>query len=585
MEEKSQGTFRELLKFTKSCRVKLIVSVIIAILGVGCGMLPYIMIAKITNQVLFGVKELGTYMLYIAIILLGYTGKVVFHGISTTLSHQSAYTILKDIREKLTYKLSVQPLGAVLSKPVGEFKTIIVDTVERIEKPLAHIIPELTSNLLVPVFMFIYIAIIDFRVALLSLCTIPISLVFYKLLMIRYAKCYKDYLEANNHMNAKVVEYVNGIETIKAFNHSQQSYKLFSLAVENNRNKKIHFFNNTLWLYSAVMYIMPATLLFVLPGVLYFYMKGSLTIEALITCVVLSFGMMSPLIAAMNLTDGIASLKTTLNEVHKILDGTELHRPDAYVPLDHHQIEFKSVSFAYEDKNVLEQVSFKTIKNGMTAIVGSSGSGKSTIGKLIMNFWDTGLGEITLGGIDMKKIPLAQLNELIAYVSQDSFLFDMSLKENIKIGDQNASCDEINTAAQKASCHKFISVFEKGYDTMAGDAGGRLSGGEKQRVSLARSILKNSPVVVLDEATAYTDPENEVIIQDSINQLIKNKTLIVIAHRLSTIKNADQIIVMDKGQIVAGGTHDHLLTTSSYYRKLWHAYTKYELVESRKEVG
>jgi ATP-binding cassette subfamily B protein len=584
MKKKQKAGLTALLWMAKHSKYKLTLAVVLAVLGVASGMLPYFMVTQITLAVLNGEADFKSVAFCCAFVLIGYTGKILFHGLSTTLSHQAAYTILKNIREKLAYSLYAQPLGEVLSKPSGEHKTIMVDTVERIEQPMAHIIPELISNVLVSLAMFIYIGLVDWRIALLALATIPLGGFFYKGLMKRYVRYYQSYIKANNHMNAMIVEYVNGIETIKAFNHAKDSYDQYTQAVERNCMSKTDFFKKTLWHYSAVMYVMPATLLFVLPGLLYFYMQETITVDALITCLVLSFGLVSPLIMAMNLTDGVAGLKTTLEEVLVILNKPQLNRPLERVQLTDYGLEFKNVTFAYGEDDVLRDVSFKVKPKGMTAIVGSSGSGKSTIGKLIMNFWDVKSGQIKLGGISMDKIPLAQSSQLISYVSQDNFLFDMTIKENIRIGKKNASDLEVVEAAKKASCHEFIMALELGYDTPVGHAGSRLSGGEKQRIAIARSMLKDSPVIVLDEATAYTDPENEVVIQESINTLVKNKSVIVIAHRLSTVKNADQIIVMDQGEIVSKGNHQELLTRCGHYNALWHAHVNSELIHSTKEV-
>ncbi|WP_432408709.1 ABC transporter ATP-binding protein [Wukongibacter sp. M2B1] len=584
MRDKESQTLKTLLQFAKQCRGKMIAAVFIAILGVACGMVPYFIVGKITIEVMNGLIDLSTLGGYVLIALIGYTGKVLFHSISTSLSHQSAYDILKSIREQLARKLYNRPLGDVLSTPSGEYKTIIVDIVEKMEQPLAHIIPELTSNLLVPVCILIHLFYLDFRIALISLITIPIGMILYKFLMKRYAYYYREYIEANNNMNAAVIEYINGIETIKAFNQSTESYEKYTGSVENNNKTKVAFFSNTLWLYSAVMYTMPSTLLFVLPTGLYFNMNGTLSAENLVTCVILSFGLVSPLIAAMHHTDGIASLKTTLGEITKILSQPELKRPLTYCRPQDYQISFDRVTFAYEYENVLEKVSFKTIPNGMTAIVGPSGSGKSTIGKLIANFWDVKSGAINIGGKDIRNLPLNQVSDIISYVSQDNFLFNMSIKDNIKIGKKDASDFEVIEAAKKASCHRFIMSLDKGYETLAGEAGNHLSGGEKQRIAIARAILKDSPVVILDEATAYTDPENEAIIQESINNLVKGKTLIVIAHRLSTIVDADQIIVMNQGEILARGNHTSLLNNCEYYQKMWYAHVNERIPDYKKEV-
>ncbi|WP_347488106.1 ABC transporter ATP-binding protein [Desulfoscipio sp. XC116] len=585
MEDKKESAFGRLLLFASQCRTKMILSVTIAVLGVGCGMLPYFVAASITVKIIsknYTFKEL---VLSVLLALGGYTGKVIFHAISTTLSHEATYTILKNIRGELVKKLPKLPLGYVLETPSGELKTTLVDTVEKMEQPLAHIIPEMTSNLLVPVCIFTYLFYLDWRIALISLVTIPIGLFLYKLLMNKYVYYYQKRVEAENAMNATVVEYINGIETIKAFNQSARSYEKYTNDVNNNCSAVTLFFKNTLLLYSAVMYTMPATLLFVLPSGLYFYMDGTLTLETLISCLILSFGLVGPLIQAMNLTDGIASLSTIIGKIGEILDADELNRPSDYKELKSYKIKFEDVSFGYNDTEILHSISFETVPKGITAIVGPSGSGKSTIAKLIASFWEAKSGQITLGNIDVKKLPLDHISNIISYVSQDCFLFNMSVRENIRVGKKDATDEEIIEAAKKASCHDFIMSLEHGYDTLAGEAGNHFSGGEKQRISIARAIIKNSPVIVLDEATAYTDPENEAIIQESISKLVKGKTLIVIAHRLSTIMSADNIIVMNQGEIAAQGTHNELLTRCEIYQDMWEAHVRTKDMDMKEAGG
>jgi ATP-binding cassette subfamily B protein len=572
MEDKKDNQFKRLLAFAAECKSKMIISVILSVMGVACGMIPYFAAAKITVKILEETYIWQEFILIILIALAGYTGKVIFQGISTTLSHQSAYAILQNIRSRIAAKLSKVPLGYVTEMPSGELKTIMVDTVEKMEEPLAHIIPEMTSNLLVPVCVLIYLFCLDFRIALFSLITIPIGLILYKLLMKKYVYYYENHVDAVNHMNATVVEYINGIEAIKAFNQSTRSYEKYSNSVSKSCQAVTSFLKNTLFLYTSVMYTMPATLLFVLPAGLYFYMNGSLSLATFVSCIILSFGLVGPLIEAMKHTDGMASLGTIIEQVSEILDAEELNRPSNYKELNDYKIEFKNVTFGYDDTEILQGITFETALNGMTAIVGPSGSGKSTVAKLIASFWEAKTGEITLGGINVKDLSLNQVSEIISYVSQDNFLFNMSIKENIRIGKKDATDEEIIAAAKKASCHDFIMSLEHGYDTLAGEAGNHFSGGEKQRISIARAIIKNSPVVVLDEATAYTDPENEAIIQESISKLIKGKTLIVIAHRLSTIALADNIIVMNKGKIVAQGTQKKLLKDCELYKNMWESH-------------
>lgn len=566
------NTFKKLMIFATQCKGKMIISVVFAVLSVACGMIPYFAAAGITVKIIDGSANFKQLLYSILVILAGYTGKVIFNAISTSISHNAAFTILKNIRVKLAEKLSKVPLGYVLETPSGELKTIMVDTVEKLEEPLAHVIPEMTSNLLIPVFVLLYLFYLDLRMALISLVTIPIGMVFYKIIMKKYVYYYKKYVKAGNAMNSTIVEYVNGIEAIKAFNQSSDSYEKYASSVKDNCLAVTAFFKNTLFLYTAVMYVTPEALLFVIPSGLYFYMNGTLSLSIFITCIILCFGLLTPLVQAMQYTDSIASMGTIIGQVYEILDIEELKRPSEYKKLNHYKIKFQDVTFSYSDTEVLKGISFETVPHGMTAIVGPSGSGKSTVAKLIASFWEASAGKITIDNVDLRHIPLKQVSEGISYVSQENFLFNTSIKENIRIGKRDASDEEIIEAAKKASCHDFIMKLPKGYDTEAGEAGKHFSGGERQRISIARAILKASPVIVLDEATAYTDPENEAIIQESISQMVKGKTLIVIAHRLSTITPADNIVVINKGKIEAQGKHEKLLKKCSLYKKMWEAH-------------
>ncbi|APM39717.1 ABC transporter ATP-binding protein [Clostridium kluyveri] len=569
---KKDSTFRRLMYFASQCKDKMTVSVILAVLGVACGMIPYFAAANITVKIIDGNSDFRQLSYVVLAALAGYTGKVGFNALSTSISHSAAFTILKNIRVKFAEKLSKVPLGYVLENPSGELKTIMVDTVEKLEEPLAHVIPEMTSNLLVPIFVLLYLFYLDWRMALISLVTIPIGMLLYKPIMKKYVYYYKKYVQAGNLMNSNVVEYVNGIEAIKAFNQSSTSYKKYSDSVENNCAAVTAFFKNTLFLYTAVMYVTPEALLFVIPSGLYFYINGTLALSVFITCIILCFGLLTPLVQAMQYTDSIASMGTIIGQVYQILDKEELKRPSQYKKLKNYKIKFQDVTFSYDDTEILKGISFDIVPRGMTAIVGPSGSGKSTIAKLIASFWEASGGRITIDDVDVRDIPLKQISDVISYVSQENFLFNTSIKENIRIGKEGASDKEIIEAAKKASCHDFIMCLQNGYETEAGEAGKHFSGGERQRISIARAILKNSPVIVLDEATAYADPENEAIIQESISQMVKGKTLIVIAHRLSTITTADNIVVVNQGKIEAQGTHEKLLENCNLYRKMWEAH-------------
>ncbi|MFR9309689.1 ABC transporter ATP-binding protein [Hydrogeniiclostridium mannosilyticum] len=571
-QNKKNNAFGWILRFAGQCRGLLTASVSLAILGSACGVIPYLAVTQIIIRLLSRNYELVPIGLLAILALFGYLGGTWLNTASTMLSHRSAFTILKNIRMELTAKLSRVPMGTILDMPSGKFKTLLVDTVEKLELPLAHMIPELTANILIPVLMLLYMLVLDWRLALISLITIPIGLFCYMGMMKDYEKRYSRVLTAGKNMDAAIVEYIGGIEVIKAFNQSSSSYGKYADAVKENEAAKAAWFKQTNGFYVAGISIMPSCLLGVLPLGAWLFQGGSLAAPVFIACIILALGLVKPLIQALQYTDSLAMVDSTVQEIAGMLEEKEMKRPLKPVPLENSNISFREVSFGYGDNEVLHQISFDAAPCGMTAIVGPSGSGKSTVARLIASFWEADSGEVQIGGVDVRRLPLNQVMDIVSYVSQDNFLFHLSIKENIRMGWPDASDEEITTAAKQASCHDFITALPQGYDTLAGEGGSNLSGGERQRIAIARAILKNSPVVILDEATAFTDPENEAVIQASINELVRGKTLIVIAHRLSTITAADKILVMNNGRVEAEGTHDALLKGCSLYRELWEAH-------------
>ena len=568
-----KSSARYLLKLAESCRKELAGSVIFAVLGAASGIVPYIAVSRIAILICKGDYEVRDIVLTALVALTGYMGQLILSTLSTIRSHRAAFTVLENIRTELTAKLSNVPMGFILDTPSGKFKTMLVDTVEKLELPLAHMIPELTANLLIPILMLAYFFSFDWRLALIAFATFPVGMICYMGMMKDYEKRYSAVLATGKNMDAATVEYIGGIEVIKAFNQSDISYGKYVDAVNRSEKSKEEWFTKTNPYYAAGLAIAPSSLLGVLPLGAWFYMDGTISAGNFISCIILSLGLIAPLIQALRYTDSFAMVDSTIKEIRSLMEAEELDRPQEYKELEGNQIEFAHVSFSYGSEEVLHDICFQTVPNAMTALVGPSGSGKSTVARLIASFWEAGAGQVLIGGCDVREIPLAQIMEHVAYVSQDNYLFHMSVKENIRIGKPGATDSEIEGAAKRASCHDFIMSLSDGYDTVVGDGGGNLSGGEKQRIAIARAILKDSPVVVLDEATAFTDPENEAVIQRSIAALVEGKTLIVIAHRLSTITAADKIIVMNRGRIEAQGRHENLLKTCELYRSLWEAHT------------
>ena len=572
MNPSKKGTIQRLRDFAKPCKGLLASSVALAALAAFCGIIPYAAVSQIISNLMRGQIQPARIMPLALLALLGYLASLWLNTYSTIRSHRAAFTILAHIRKAITAKLARMPMGAILDTPSGKYKSMLVDTVEKLELPLAHMVPELTANTLIPVLMLIYLFLLDWRIALISLATVPIGLLCYMGMMKDYEARYARVLSANKNMDAAMVEYINGIQVIKTFRQDEDSYRKYAAAVTESERSKSDWFRKTNGFYVAGMAVMPSCLLGVLPLGSWLYINGRIDADALISCIILALGLVKPLIQALRYTDSLAMVDATVQEIGKLLDLEEMNRPQKTVSLPNHEIAFQNVSFRYHETEVLHQLSFSCAEGDMTAIVGPSGSGKSTIARLIASFWEAESGCVTLGGVDMRKIPLSQAMNAVSYVSQDNFLFHLSIRENIRFGNPSATDEEVERAAQKASCHDFILSLPRGYDTLAGDGGSHLSGGERQRIAIARAILKNSPVVVLDEATAFADPENEAVIQSSISQLVAGKTLIVIAHRLSTITAADTIFVLNEGAVAAQGTHQELLAESPLYQALWQAH-------------
>lgn len=567
----------DILKGHKS---KIFAALFIAIVGVGFGVIPYFSVAAIINNLVAKNTNLNNYYPYIFAVFLGFLASILFHEISTIISHNLAYRIIEDKRKLLADKLSKISMGEVERKSSGQWSQFMVETLDKMEKPIAHVIPEVIANIFIPIVLIITIFIMDWRIGIANLLTIPLGLLFSMLMMRGYEEKSKRYQEAAKAMNTTMVEYVNGIKVIKAFNKSASSFGKFRKTVEENKNAMLDWYLSVCFSMTATMETIPSTMVFVLPASLYFFMKGSVEVGTLITCILLSYASYKPLIKAMSHMETIANIKVVFEEIKKIMEIPNLKRGEEVRDIKSYDVEFKDVTFAYEEsKNVLNNISFKANENELTAIVGNSGSGKSTITKLIAGFWNASNGEILIGKTNLNELPLKQNMELVSYVSQENFLFNKTILENLKMAKEDASMDEIKEACEKASCYNFIKSLPNGYETIVGKGGANLSGGEKQRIAIARCFLKNSPIVLLDEATAYSDPDNESVIQQSIDKLIKDKTVIMVAHRLSTIVNANKIIVVDNGEVIEEGTHKQLLELNGRYKKMWDVYTESKEIE------
>ena len=572
-KEKKRSALSWIWEFADKHRPMMLLSVIMAILGVVCGILPYFLMGDIVKKLLSGIGEFGAYLTPLLIIAVLWLGKSLFHAISTSISHKATFTVLGNIRKRICEKLSKLPLGYVLDTPSGALKNVIVERIDSIETTMAHVVPEFTSNLLVPVGLLVYLFVLDWRMALATLGTVPIGIIAFSVMMIGYEKSYGNTIVKTKALNDTAVEYINGIEVIKAFGKAQSSYDKFVVAAREGADCYIEWMRRCIVPQTLAMTVLPATMLTVLPvgGIL--FSNGMIAADVFVQTIILSVGLLASLITVGGYMDDIAKVGTIIGEVTDILTQEELIRPEnsKSVPKNN-DISLKGVTFGYHEKEVLHGIDMEINEGTVTALVGPSGSGKSTIAKLIASLWDVKDGSISIGGPDIRDMSMEDYNSRVAYVSQDNFLFDTTIMENIRMGKAGASDTEVINAAKQCGCHEFITGLENGYDTVVGGAGGHLSGGERQRISIARAMLKNAPIVILDEATAYTDPENEAIIQASVARLVKDKTLIVIAHRLSTITDSDKIYVIEDGRINSGGTHSELLSMNGLYAKMWQAH-------------
>lgn len=557
----------------------------IMLLSVIMGVVPFLFAYQIINPLILGQNlEFTRLVILLAGILICLVLQALLGGLGLNMSHKAAYNTLFGLRTSLQKKMENLPLGAIEEKGTGAIKKMFVDDIGSLEVLLAHSLPEGIANLIVPVMVYIAMFFVEWRLALMSLASIPLSIVAMMIMYSAGMKKMGPYYMASGKMNNTIIEYVNGMEVVKVFNKQAESYQRFSKDVGDYRDYALAWYK-TAWpwmaLYSALL---PCTIILTLPLGGYFAYMGYVSLSDLILVLCLSLSIGLPLLKALGFLPTMPQLNYKISALEDALNIEPLKQGENKFKGIDQTISYDNVTFGYQlskmgengqpetyIKNVIHNVSFTAKVGEKTAIVGESGSGKSTLAKLLIHYYDVLEGSISIGGQNLQDMSLKALNKEISYVSQDQYLFNTSLLENIRIGNLSATDEEVIEAAKKAQCMEFLDKLPNGIYSLAGEAGKMLSGGERQRISLARAILKNAPIVVLDEATAYADPENEEKMEAAIAELVKGKTLIVIAHKLPAIVDADQILVMNHGRLVANGKHKDLLESSADYRKLWDA--------------
>lgn len=568
-DNKQPSFFGELGGFMKPYGTQYGLSVAVSVAAVASGLAAYAFAGIIAGKLFSGNAEIRSLMIYAALVAVCKILNGVLINASTWISHHAAYNTLSDIRKALIEKLVRLPMGYFEENGSGRLKAMLTDHIEGMERTLAHMLPELTANLLAPAAMMIWSFFIDWRLALGILVWIIIGFSATGGMMKNYPEKYAGQISAMKSMNQAVTEYVGGIEVIKNFGRADECYGKFKEAVYGHAEYNINWQKETQIYSSLGMAIAPFSVFPVLIAGVIFYNNGTLAPETLFMMILLSMGIFRPLMQAMSYFDQLAQMGTNAKEINDILDHSELKRGNGKI--SGADIELSDVTFSYsgEKEPAADNISLKVPSGTMLALVGPSGSGKSTVAKLIAGYWDADSGSILIGGKSISEISQQSLNKNIAYVDQDTFLFDTSIMENIRMGDPSASDDEVIEAAKAAGCDDFIRALPQGYMTTAGAAGGRLSGGERQRIAIARAMMKNAPIMILDEATASSDPENEASIQTALSAAAKGRTLVVIAHRLSTVMNAEQIAYVKNGRIEAVGTHAELLEKCPDYAKQW----------------
>ena len=575
MRSEKKSWTNALFAYAEGERKRLGLSVVLSVLSVTLGLVPFYCMYALLCRFVAGTAGAADVVQWCLLALLAYVGKILLFTLSTGVSHSMAYTILEALRLRLADRFLHAPLGDVEGHTIGEIKTMMVDKIENLEPPLAHMIPEGAGHVVLPIVSIAALACIDWRLALASLVTFPLSLLCMGLTFQISGKNFTKYDQSANYMNSTIVEYIEGIQVIKAFGRAGVSYEKYAAAIQDFRAFVVQWLTSTFVTMKLSFALFPSTLIGTLPVALALANGGTITPPEAALAVMLSISMVGSLAKLEVFSENMRQVKFTVEQLEEFLELPALPAPAQRADVSRTDVKLHQVRFSYTgdaQDEVLHGIDLTLPEGSFTALVGPSGGGKSTVAKLIARFWDVSAGSITIGGVDVKQMPLSQLSEYVSFVTQDNFLFRCSLLENIRLGNPNATDEEVKAAARAAQCEEFIQKLPQGYDTPAGEAGKRLSGGEKQRIAIARMMLKNAPIVILDEATAFTDPENEDKIQRSIAALTRGKTLLVIAHRLSTIRNADNIVALKQGQVIAQGTQEQLLQSCPLYQEMWQAH-------------
>lgn len=585
LKKKQKTGIARLMEIAGTKSAYLILAGLLSIIAVFAQITPYVTVYLLVKELVANISNIQAIdtayvwqLGWITIAGIGIFGVLTYA--SGMLSHVAAFNILYEIRVGLAGKLTRMPMGYFTSKTNGSIKKILHEDVERIELFVAHHVTDIVQAVVLPLISLVFLFFIDWRLAIGVLIPLPLAMAAQSSMYGSAGiKLYTQWQEKLAAMNGTIVEYVRGMPVVKIFNQTVNAFKRFSDDVYAYRDLTLHWVKISATSFTALTVLISSCAVFVLPIVIYLlHSVPSADYGTMVSTVFLflfvGMGISLPLNKLMYMASSLIQIRTGLEGIDGILNSKEISEPEEIKEPDDSSVKFNNVSFAYGTQTVINNVSFSAAPGTVTALVGPSGGGKTTIANLIGRFWDVETGEVYIGGINIKDMPVENLNNMVSTVFQDVFLFFDTIEENIRMGNTKASFEEVVSAAKASQIHDFIETLPAGYKTLIGEGGTYLSGGEQQRISLARIILKDSPIIVLDEATAYADPENEGRIQDALSVVLKDKTVIVIAHRLYTITDADQILVVNEGRIEEVGTHRELLEKKGLYSSLWNIHTK-----------
>ncbi|WP_439527541.1 ABC transporter ATP-binding protein [Pannonibacter sp.] len=565
-------------------RGRLVLAVLIATCAVGLELIPVWVVWQAVSGLVAGTGEASSFAGLAALTLLAVVFGSLLMGLALGLSHLVAFNLIHSLRLVLSRHLASLPMGWFQGRRSGGAKKLVVDEPERLELIIAHGLPEGVSAVGTWAAVTVWLFAVDWRMALVTIVLTPVSFFMIIFAMARTSVQIGEYQRRSERLNSAVVEYLAGMPVIKVFNRTGAAFDESAKAVRDYTAIETEMGRSFVPLGSAFHTLVVANIALILPAGLLMMRAGLIDLTTLCLFVILGANYSQPLLKLFNLFHNMAHISMASTLIDDVLATPRQADSGRRLDLDSHEIRFEDVSFGYVSHDVVHGVSFTARAGEMTALVGPSGSGKSTLAGLVPRLHDPRGGRITLGGQDLRDIGLDQLMEQVAFVFQQTFLFTGTIASNIRFGKPDASLAEVEAAAEAARAHDFIAALPDGYDTRLGEGGATLSGGERQRIAIARAILKDAPVIVLDEATAFADPDSEAAIQEALGELAKGRTLIVVAHRLQTIMNADRIVVLDRGRVAEQGRHADLIAAGGLYAQLWADYSAAQAIPMRRHL-